>query len=90
MAGNFPKTPAWQFWFVNHADTNEFFTPTKYGYADAAALLGMPTPKWGGSATSSESEMISYMNSAISAKADGITTSGHLEHRLHHAGRRTP
>jgi simple sugar transport system substrate-binding protein len=20
--GVFPKTPAWQFWFVNHADTN--------------------------------------------------------------------
>ena len=72
VAGNFPKVPAWQFWFVNHADTNEFFTPTKYGYADAAALLGMPTPQWGGSATSSESEMISFMNSAISAKAAGI------------------
>jgi simple sugar transport system substrate-binding protein len=72
VAGNFPKTPAWKFWFVNHADTNEFFTPTKYGYADAAALLGLPTPNWGGSATSSESEMISYTNSAISAKADGI------------------
>lgn len=71
-AGNFPKTPAWKFWFVNHADTNEFFTPTKYGYADAAALLGLPAPQWGGSATSSYSEMISFMNSAISAKADGI------------------
>jgi simple sugar transport system substrate-binding protein len=31
VAGNFPKTPAWKFWFVNHADTNQFFTPTKYG-----------------------------------------------------------
>lgn len=71
-AGNFPKTPAWKFWFVNHADTNQFFTPTKYGYADAAALLGLPTPNWGGSATSSINEMISFMNSAISAKADGI------------------
>src|ERR1700731_1550576 len=39
--GVFPKTPSWQFWFVNHADTNEFFTPTKYGYSDAAALLGL-------------------------------------------------
>jgi simple sugar transport system substrate-binding protein len=72
IAGNFPKTPSWQFWFVNHADTNQFFTPTKYGYADAAALLGLPTPQWGGSATSSESEMITFMNSAISAKAAGI------------------
>src|ERR671936_3164799 len=33
VAGNFPKTPAWKFWFVNHDDTNQFFTPTKYGYA---------------------------------------------------------
>jgi simple sugar transport system substrate-binding protein len=72
VAGNFPKTPAWKFWFVNHADTNAFFTPTKYGYADAAALLGLPTPNWGGSANSSISEMITFMNSAISAKADGI------------------
>jgi simple sugar transport system substrate-binding protein len=72
VAGNFPKTPAWKFWFVNHADTNAFFTPTKYGYADAAALLGLPTPNWGGSASSAFGEMISFMNSAISAKADGI------------------
>jgi simple sugar transport system substrate-binding protein len=68
----FPKTPSWQFWFVNHADTNEFFTPTRYGYSDAAALLGLPTPQWGGSASSSDSEMITFMNSAISAKAAGI------------------
>src|ERR1700744_1785277 len=40
--GAFPKTPGWQFWFVNHADTNEFFTPTQYGFADAATLLGLP------------------------------------------------
>src|SRR5580700_515253 len=40
VAGNFPKTPAWQFWFVNHVYTNTFFVPTQYGFADAAALLG--------------------------------------------------
>ena len=72
VAGNFPKTPAWKYWFVNHADTNEFFTPTKYGYSDAAALLGLPTPNWGGDPNSNEANMISFMNSAISAKADGI------------------
>jgi simple sugar transport system substrate-binding protein len=72
VAGNFPKTPAWKYWFVNHADTNEFFTPTKYGYADAAALLGLPTPNWGGDPNSNDANMISYTNSAISAKADGI------------------
>jgi simple sugar transport system substrate-binding protein len=72
VAGNFPKTPSWKFWFVNHATTNEFFTPTKYGYADAAALLGLPTPNWGGDPNSNETNMINYMKSALSAKADGI------------------
>ena len=72
VAGNFPKTPAWKFWFVNHADTNEFFTPTKYGYSDAAALLGLPTPNWGGDPNSNQANMINYMKSAISAKANGI------------------
>jgi simple sugar transport system substrate-binding protein len=70
--GVFPKTPSWQFWFVNHADTNQFFTPTKYGYSDAAALLGLPAPQWGGDPNSNEANMISFMNSAVSAKAAGI------------------
>ena len=70
--GNFPSTPKWQFWFVNHVTTNPFFTPTQYGLADAAALLGLPTPKWGGSETSTVSQMTNYMSTAISAKADGI------------------
>ena len=75
VAGNFPKTPAWQFWFVNHVYSNPFFVPTQYGFADAAALLGLPTPKWGGSAsTSSTSEMVSFLNSSIAAKANGIAT----------------
>ncbi len=51
--GNFPKTPPWQFWFVNHVTTNLFFVPTQFGFKDAAALLGLPTPKWSGSASSS-------------------------------------
>jgi simple sugar transport system substrate-binding protein len=74
-AGNFPKTPAWQFWFVNHVYSNPFFVPTQYGFQDAAALLDIPTPKWGGSAsTSSVPEMVSYLNTAIAAKANGIAT----------------
>lgn len=75
-AGNFPKTPAWQFWYVNHVTTNPFFVPTQYGFADAAALLGLPTPKWGGSQNSLASEMVSYMNTAVSAKAAGIAYAG--------------
>jgi simple sugar transport system substrate-binding protein len=73
--GDFPKTPKWQFWFVNHVYSNPFFVPTQYGFADAAALLGIPTPKWGGSAsTSSVSQMVSFLNTAIAAKANGIAT----------------
>jgi simple sugar transport system substrate-binding protein len=71
----FPAVPNQQYYFNNHASTNEFFTPTKYGYSDAATLLGLPTPVWGGSATSADSQMISFMNTAISAKAAGIATS---------------
>jgi simple sugar transport system substrate-binding protein len=74
VVGNFPKTPPWQFWFVNHVTTNSFFTPTQYGMSDAAKLLGIPTPKWGGSATSTASQMVSYLNSAVAAKAAGIAT----------------
>jgi simple sugar transport system substrate-binding protein len=70
----FPTLPTQQYYFNNHADTNEFFTPTKYGYADAATLLGLPTPIWGGSATSADSEMVSFMNTAIAAKPAGIAT----------------
>jgi simple sugar transport system substrate-binding protein len=72
--GNFPATPAWQFWFVNHVTTNLFFVPTQNGMADAAKLLGLPTPKWGGSTTSSATQMVSYLDSAIAAKANGIAT----------------
>ncbi|MBO0803422.1 MAG: substrate-binding domain-containing protein [Nocardiopsaceae bacterium] len=72
--GVFPKTPAWQFWFVNHVTTNPFFTPTQYGMSDAAKLLGLPTPKWGGSTNSVISDMTSYFQQAVAAKADGIAT----------------
>jgi simple sugar transport system substrate-binding protein len=72
LAGNFPSTPKWQFWFVNHVTTNPFFTPTQYGMADAAALLDLPTPKWGGSTNSVIADMVNYFNTAVAAKADGI------------------
>ncbi|HEX8006348.1 MAG TPA: substrate-binding domain-containing protein [Trebonia sp.] len=68
----FPQVPGQQYWFVNHADTNEFFTPTKYGYSDAAALLGIPTPNWGGDPNSVIANMVTYFNQAVSAKAAGI------------------
>jgi len=74
VAGNFPQVPAWQFWFVNHVTTNLFFVPTQFGFADAAALLGLPKPKWTGSTDSAETDMVSALNNAITAKANGIAT----------------
>jgi simple sugar transport system substrate-binding protein len=72
VAGNFPKTPAWKFYFVNHVTTNAFFTPTQYGMADAAALLGLPPPVWGGSENSVISQMVSNFDTAVAAGASGI------------------
>jgi simple sugar transport system substrate-binding protein len=72
--GNFPKTPPWKFWFVNHVTTNPFFVATQYGFQDAAALLGLPKPNFGGSLNSSVPQMVTYLNNAISANADGIAT----------------
>jgi simple sugar transport system substrate-binding protein len=74
LAGDFPKTPAWQFWFVNHVTTNSFFVPTQYGFADAAALLHLPTPKWGGSEDSVAAQMTAEINAAVAAGAAGIAT----------------
>jgi simple sugar transport system substrate-binding protein len=71
-AGNFPKTPAWKFFFVNHVTTNAFFTPTQYGMADAAALLGLPNPVWGGSDSSVISQMVANFDTAVAAGAAGV------------------
>jgi simple sugar transport system substrate-binding protein len=72
--GNFPSTPKWQFWFVNHVTTNLFFVPTQFGMKDAAKLLGLPAPNWGGSANSIPAEMVTYMKTAIAGSASGIAT----------------
>jgi simple sugar transport system substrate-binding protein len=73
-AANFPATPAWQFWFVNHVTTNSFFVPTQFGMRDAATLLGLSAPKWTGSASSTVSQMLSAIDTAVAAKANGIAT----------------
>ncbi|MCO8271661.1 sugar ABC transporter substrate-binding protein [Actinoplanes sp. TRM 88003] len=70
--GNFPETPKWKFTFVNHVTTNPFFTPTQYGMEDAAALLGIEKPQWTGSQNSIVGEMVNALNTAISAKVDGL------------------
>jgi simple sugar transport system substrate-binding protein len=70
--GDFPKTSAWKFAFINHVTTNSFFAPTQSGMKDAASLLGLPTPTWTGSENGVVSEMVSAFETAIAAKADGI------------------
>ena len=70
-AGNFPKTPEYNFVFVNHVTTNPFFVPTQYGIEDASALLNTKF-QWTGSKTADVGEMVSAMNTAIAGKADGI------------------
>jgi simple sugar transport system substrate-binding protein len=75
-AGNFPTTPKWKFTFVNHVTDNSFFTPTQYGFADAAALLGLPTPAWTGALSTqpTNSTMLSAIQAAITANSPGIAT----------------
>jgi simple sugar transport system substrate-binding protein len=67
----FGSQKAYHFVFVNHVTTNPFFTPTQYGLADAASLLGCTT-QWTGSASSNVPQMVTAFNSAITAGADGI------------------
>jgi len=75
-AGNVPTTPKWQFTFVNHVTDNSFFTPTQYGFADAAAILGLPTPHWTGALSTQPtvSTMLSAFNDAVTAGSPGIAT----------------
>ena len=73
-AGNFPKTPEYNFVFVNHVTTNPFFVPTQYGIEDADALLGTKS-QWTGSEKSDVQEMVDALDTAISGNADGIAVS---------------
>jgi simple sugar transport system substrate-binding protein len=75
-AGNFPTTPKWKFTFVNHVTDNSFFTPTQYGFADCAALLGLPTPSWTGALSTqpTTSTMLSALQAAVTASSPGIAT----------------
>src|ERR1700683_675043 len=70
-AATLPKHPQWKFVFVNHVTTNPFFVPTRYGAEDACALLGC-SYQWTGSEKSIATDMVNAMNTAVSAKADGI------------------
>jgi simple sugar transport system substrate-binding protein len=67
----FGSHPSYKFVFVNHVTTNPFFTPTQYGAADASKLLGC-SYQWTGSESSNVNQMVNALNSAVTAKADGI------------------
>src|SRR5437588_11109 len=75
-AGNFPTTPKWKFTFVNHVTDNAFFTPTQYGFSDAAALLGLPTPAWTGALSNQPTvpTMLTAFQAAVTANSPGIAT----------------
>ncbi len=74
-AARFPQPhPDWRFVFVNHALTNPFFVPAKYGSADAANLLGLQT-EWTGSVSSDIGEMVKAMELAIEQRVGGIAVS---------------
>ena len=66
--------PEWRFVFVNHALTNPFFVPAKYGSADAAGLLGARI-EWTGSTSSDVGEMVKAMQRAIEEQVGGIAVS---------------
>jgi simple sugar transport system substrate-binding protein len=70
-AGLFGSSKSYKFTLVNHVTTNPFFTPTQSGAADACKLLGC-SYQWTGSQNSNVGEMVSAMNSAVSAGVDGI------------------
>jgi len=70
----FGSHPEYKFTFVNHVTTNPFFVPTQYGIQDACKLLGC-SYSWTGSETSNVSQMVNAVNSAVSAKVDGIAVS---------------
>jgi simple sugar transport system substrate-binding protein len=72
---DFPQPhPQWRFVFVNHALTNPFFVPAKYGSADASSLLGV-TALWTGSDSSDVSQMVKALKRAIDERVDGIALS---------------
>lgn len=75
LGARFPQPhPNWRIVFVNHALTNPFFIPAKYGSEDAGAALGV-TAEWAGSKSSDVGEMVRAMRRAIDARADGIAVS---------------
>jgi simple sugar transport system substrate-binding protein len=73
-AGFLQPHPRWRFVFVNHATTNPFFVPTRYGIEDACAVFGVGC-RWTGSKRSNVGEMLAAMRGAIRRRVHGIAVS---------------
>jgi simple sugar transport system substrate-binding protein len=70
-SGGLDNHPKYHFVMDCHVTTNSFFTATVYGIQDACALTGS-SYQWTGSTDSITGQMVSAMDSAIAAKANGI------------------
>jgi simple sugar transport system substrate-binding protein len=66
--------PRWTFCFINHATTNPFFVPARYGIADACSLYQV-SAEWTGSTRSDVGDMVEAMHQAIKRGVDGIAVS---------------
>ena len=70
-ASIFGVSAAYKFTLICHVTTNPFFTPTQNGAADACKLLGC-SYQWTGSENSVVGEMVTALNTAVTAGVDGI------------------
>ncbi|MDP9256707.1 MAG: sugar ABC transporter substrate-binding protein [Actinomycetota bacterium] len=68
------RHPRWRFVFINHATTNPFFVPARYGIDDAASIFGVDFA-WTGSKRSDVGEMVAAMRHALDERADGVAVS---------------
>jgi simple sugar transport system substrate-binding protein len=66
--------PPWRFVFVNHALTNPFFIPARYGIEDACSIFGVRF-EWTGSRRSNVAEMVAAMRRATTTGVGGIALS---------------
>jgi simple sugar transport system substrate-binding protein len=73
LSSIFGAKGGYRFTFVNHATANSFFVPTVSGIQDACQLLNC-SYQWVGSNSGNVGQMADAINTAISARVDGIAT----------------
>jgi simple sugar transport system substrate-binding protein len=70
----FGSAEPFKFTVVSHATLSAVYLPTQNGAADACKLLGC-SYDWTGSKSGNVASMVSAINTAVSARVDGIATS---------------